>query len=63
MTEDKKRKGGVTYHGMYPADHPFYTRAGWNFILAPNLNLKKPNASTTGGDDGGMDQHDEAERR
>jgi hypothetical protein len=61
MTE--KKKSGAIWRGFLPDDDPFYTRAGWNFILAPNLNLKKPNASTTGGDDGGMDQHDEAERR
>jgi hypothetical protein len=52
MEEDKKRKGRVVYHGMFPDDHPFYTRAGWNFLLAPNLPKRTPER-----DDGDGDEH------
>jgi hypothetical protein len=59
MTDTGKRKSGAVWQGMVPDDHPIY-RSGWNFLAG--VNLKRPNASA-GDDDGGMDQHDEAERR
>ena len=32
-----KRKPGVTWHGFFPDDHPFYRNAGWNFVAGKNL--------------------------
>jgi hypothetical protein len=40
--EEDKKKPGAIWHGFLPDDHPFYTRAGWNFLAAANLPKRAP---------------------